>query len=143
MDTVGRLGFAFGIVILSISSLSAREPEKVLLEETRLDFIQTPLIQVLAFLSDVHQVQITVDVKTDVNEGLTLESRGPLGELLTKVLTPLGLKYRTDAQAITVEPIDPKAYAALMREKRKGETKAKGLGPKLKPGERILPRPKE
>jgi hypothetical protein len=122
---------------------AARDPEKTLLEESRLDFIQTPLIQVLGFLSDMHRIQITVDVMTDVNEGITLEARGPLGELLTKVLTPLGLKYRTDARAITVEPIDLKAYRSRIHEKQINEIKARNLGPKLKPGDRIPPRVKE
>jgi hypothetical protein len=91
----------------------------------------------------MHRIQITVDVMTDVNEGITLEARGPLGELLTKVLTPLGLKYRTDARAITVEPIDLKAYRSRIHEKQINEIKARNLGPKLKPGDRIPPRVKE
>ena len=60
-----RRGFALPMLALSVSSVSAREPDEVLLEETRLDFIQTPLIQVLAFLSEMHRVQITVDVTTE------------------------------------------------------------------------------
>jgi hypothetical protein len=143
MCLICRLGFAFGIVILSVSSLSARDPEKVLLEESRFEFIQVPLIQVLGFLSDTHKVQITIDVKTDVDEGITLEEKGPLGSLLTKILTPLGLKYRSDPRAITVEPIDPKAYSARIWEKRKEEIKAKNLGPKPKPGDRIPSRLKQ
>jgi len=131
------------MVVLSASGLSARDPEKVLLEETRFDFIQTPLIQVLSFLSDQHKVQITIDVKTDVNEGVTLEGRGSLGPLLTKILAPLGLKYRTDDRAITVESIDPAAYFARIWEKRKQEIGAKSLGSRLKPGQRVPPRPKE
>ena len=108
-----RLGLSIAVIVLSVSSISAREPEKVLLENTRLEFIRTPLIQVLSFLSDQHDVQITIDVTTDVNECITRNIKGiPLGPSLESILTPLGLKYRADSRAITVEPIDPKAYFA-------------------------------
>lgn len=126
-----RLGLAVTIVGLSVSSISARDPEKVLLEETRLEFIRTPLIQVLSFLSDQHDVQIAIDVRTDVNEGITRNIKGiPLGPSLESILTPLGLKYRADSRAIIVEPIDPKAYFARVREKRKQEMKVRAEIPK-------------
>jgi hypothetical protein len=109
----------FAIIFLLVSSVSARDPEKALLRDVRLEVIHVPLIQVLTFLSDQHDVQITIDVRTDVNEPITRDIKGiTLGKSLTSILTPLGLKYRTDARAITVEPIDPRAYAARMREKR-------------------------
>jgi len=135
MSMLSRVGLAFAVVFLLVSSVSARNPEKALREETRLEFVNTPLLAVLSFLADKHDVQITMDVRADVNQAIAVpDSTGPLGELLTKLLTPLGLKYRTDAQAITVEPIDPPAYFLKFWEKQNEERKALRLSPMPKPG---------
>jgi len=73
--------FAFAIVVFLISSVSARAPKEALLEETRLEFVETPMLDILSFLSDTHDVQITIDVRTDVNQAITLtKTTGPLGE---------------------------------------------------------------
>jgi len=144
MCAFSRPGLALAIVLLLFSSVSGHETDKVLLEETRLDFVQTPLLAVLSFVADRHDVQITIDVRTDVNQAITLrDSTGSLGELLKKLLTPLGLRYRTDAQAITVEPIDPPAYFLKFWEKQNEERKILGLSPMPKPKPRGSSQPKK
>lgn len=104
-----------------------------------------PLLQVLSFVSDQHDVQIAVDVRaTRLNGPIPLtEGRGALGELLTKALPPIALKYRADAHAIIVEPIDARAYSLRALDKLNEERKAKGLPVIPKSSRPTPPRPNQ
>jgi hypothetical protein len=146
MSTLAKLSLAVAIVVVASTSNAAdREPKQVLLEQSRFEFIEVPLLQVLSFLSDQHDIQIAVDVRaTRLNEPITLtEGRGALGELLTKVLTPIALKYRTDAHAIIVEPIVAQAYSVRVLDRLNEERQAKGLPVIPKSSRPTPPRPKK
>jgi hypothetical protein len=73
---------------------------QALRSETRLEFIETPLAQVVGFLSDMHKVQIRVP-EARGEDRLSLDLRGiSLEQALDVICWRLGLKWDTDGQTI-------------------------------------------
>jgi hypothetical protein len=130
MSTLAKLGLVIAIVVVASTSNAAdREPKQVLVEQSHFEFIQVPMLEVLAYVSDSHDVQVAVEVRAArLNEPITLtQGTGVLGELLTKALATISLKYRTDAHAIIVEPMDAQTYSVRVWDKVNEVRKAKGL----------------
>lgn len=91
---------ALALLILPCSSLLAVPPRDALDGESRMEFIETPLAQIADFLSDQHAVKFALAPTVERNEPVSVNARGRLGDLLTKILRPLDLEYRVQQDTI-------------------------------------------
>jgi len=89
----------------SKANLAKVEPADALSDDTRLDFIDTPLNQAVQFLMDLHDVRI--QSLADDDPPVTLSVRGlPLHLALTMMTQRLNCDWCADREAIFVGPRD-------------------------------------
>ena len=118
---------ALALLFLPCSSLLAVPPRDALDGESRMEFIETPLAQIAAFLSQQHAVKIELAPRVEGNEPISVNARGRLADLLTKILRPLALEYRIAQDAILIAPTDEGVYLKRLRDKTEAERLALDL----------------
>ena len=111
------------IVLVSVtySPTFGSSPREALAQQSKLQFTDTPLVQIVGFLSDQHDTTVVLDPRVDGNELMTADATGRLEALLTDTLRPLNLMYRVQDQAIIIVPTDVTAYANRLRDRAKKE----------------------
>lgn len=118
---------ALALVILPCSLLLAVPPRDALDGESRMEFIETPLAQIVAFLSEQHAVKIVLAPRVEGREAISVNATGRLADLLTQILRPLNLEYRIDQDAILIAPTDEAVYMKRLRGKAESERLAREL----------------
>jgi len=118
---------ALALLILPCSSLLAVPPRDALDGESRMEFIDTPLAQIAAFLSQQHAVRIELAPRVEGNEPISVNGRGRLADVLTKILRPLSLEYRIDQDAILIAPTEEGVYLKRLRDNAEAEGRAREL----------------
>jgi hypothetical protein len=113
--------FVIVLVSLTYSPTFGSSPPEALAQQSRLQFTDTPLVQIVGFLSDMHNTTVVLDPRVDGNELITADTTGRLEVLLAETLRPLNLTYRVQDQAIIIAPTDVTAYTKRLRDRAKKE----------------------
>jgi Leucine-rich repeat (LRR) protein len=90
-------------------------------------FFDTPLQDVIHFLSDQHDIGIALAPSVDGSERVTFDANGPFAALLSHLLHPMHLAYRVEGESLLFAPTDRNAYVKGVRQRAEGERAERDL----------------
>jgi len=127
MARMFHLCLVVGLIALPDGNAFSGNPVDVLTENSRMLFFDTPLQDVIRFLSDQHEIPIALAPGVDGSERVTFDADGPFGALLSHLLPPMHLECRVVGDSLLFAPIERSGYVKGLRQRAEQEKAERDL----------------
>lgn len=121
MTRMFHLCLVVGLIGLADLRAFADNPSDVLNGDSRMLFVDTPFQDVIRFLSDQHDIRISLAPGVDGSERVTFDADGPFGALLSHLLHPMHLECRVVGDSLLFAPIERSKYVEWRRQRAEQE----------------------
>ena len=106
------------------SAGAAEDPKEALASRSTFRFVDTPLVDLKAFLEDVHNIRIDLAEGVQQSHPVTMHFDGRLDKGLAQVLESFELTFVVKEDRIVVAPIDEREYKELCETLKKQHAEA-------------------